>query len=63
MISLQGMADFLANIFMSPVSPVFHTKVTVRIGLKNKSRVRASILQYYHPNMLNRKAGPFLIKF
>ena len=34
------------RIYMSPVSPVFHTVVTVSIGLKNVSRVRASILQY-----------------
>ena len=33
-------------IFMSPVSPVFHTEVTLSIGLKNISRVRASILYY-----------------
>ena len=28
---------------MSPVSPVFHTEVTVSIGLKNKLRVETSI--------------------
>ena len=31
-------------VFMSPVSPVFHTVVTVSIGLKKVPRVRAFIL-------------------
>ena len=36
----------LTGVFMSPVSPVFQTAVTVSIGLKTVFRVRASILQY-----------------
>ena len=31
------------RIFMSPVSPVFHTEVTVNIGLRNVFRVVTSI--------------------
>ena len=32
---------------MLPVSPVFHTEATVRIGLKNALRVGTSILYCY----------------
>ena len=35
--------------FMSPVSPVFHTLVTVSIGLKSAVRMMTSILQYRCP--------------
>ena len=41
------MAQILArDEFMLPVSRVFHTVVTMSIGLKNVLRVRASTLQY-----------------
>ena len=33
---------------MSPVSPVFHTEVTVSIGLKTKLRVGTSIPHYIY---------------
>ena len=39
-----GFKPILYHACMSPVSPVFHTLVTVSIGLKNVPRVRASIL-------------------
>ena len=38
--------EFLVNLLMSPVSPVFHTEATVSIGLKNVFRVGTAILQY-----------------
>ena len=41
------MPDFsgisIPTVFMLPVSPVFHTEVTVNIGLKNIFRVGTSI--------------------
>ena len=37
------------NVFMSPVSPVFHTEVTVSIGLKNElsENIHSIILDVY----------------
>ena len=40
-IALTTPDNFTIDPFMSPVSPVFHNVVTVSIGLKNVSRVRA----------------------
>ena len=37
----------LCILFMSPVSPVFRTVVTVSIGLKNMLKVGTSILKYW----------------
>ena len=39
---------------MSPVSPVFHTEVTVSIGLKTSFRVGTSIPQIYMFMIVNR---------
>ena len=38
---------FAFAVFMSPVSPVFHTVVTVSIGLKHLFRMGTSILNYW----------------
>ena len=35
--------SLVESLFMSPASPVFHTEVTVSIGLKTNLRVKTSI--------------------
>ena len=48
---------------MSPVSPVFHTVVTVRIGLKSMFRVRTYIFSSFSKLFLISKNGEKIGKF